>query len=653
LRRLLPICLSIAAFFSLLPARAHASAPDFPAPSADELSMKSEPKAPGAPAIVLYREEIFDNSAEEWSVYMRVKILTEAGRSWATIELPTDNVLKLEARTVQPDGTILPFTDKPYKKLITKGKHWQTYRSVITLPGVQVGSIVEFRARYKDYYEGADWDLQSDLFTKREAFGLYPYAGSQVSYSGMLPNGSKPFKGHNVAIGDHPAENRDSYSILLTDVPAFESEEAAPPAQWAALHVNLYYIVSPTIKNKDDYWRETNQGWSDGTDKFLKPDSTIRKAAEQLVSPSDTDRQKAEKIYREIMTFNNTSYTQPRSAKEEKALHYKKLVTPADNWKQRRGSDDYLTLLYISLARAAGLHAYAMRVSDRRNHIFSEELWSYRQMDDLIAIVTIDGKDVFLDPGALYCPFGQLAWFHSPSRGVRQSSNGVIFADTPYSDFTLNRRLRAADLKMAADGSITGTARFEFYGQQAMELKQNAAESDNPDLEKAFEDTMRELMPVDTKVKLEKITGLKDLDAPVIVQYTVDGPFATRNSRHIILPAAFFRHFDDNFDSSQRKQPIILPYAFQIKDSVNIQLPPGVTVEAMPKDLSLPFQQYAVFTSINADSGDMIKLKRTLTISNIFYQQNQYTALHDFFGAIRSANTEQAVLKVEKQIAAR
>jgi hypothetical protein len=73
----------------------------------------------------------------------------------------------------------------------------------------------------------------------------------------------------------------------------------------------------------------------------------------------------------------------------------------------------------------------------------------------------------------------------------------------------------------------------------------------------------------------------------------------------------------------------------------------------MPKDLSLPFQQYAVFTSINADSGDMIKLKRTLTISNIFYQQNQYTALHDFFGAIRSANTEQAVLKVEKQIAAR
>jgi hypothetical protein len=612
--------------------------------------MTSEPKAPGASAIMLYREEISDNVNAQFTEYVRIKILTDAGLSWATLEIPSSNFEKLEARTVQPDGTIVPFTGKPYKKLVKKGRGFTTYRSVITLPDVRVGSIVEFRVRIMDHEGGASWVLQGPLFIRREAFGIYYDPNWSIALTGVVPAGIKPVQGTKIQIGESPAQNRVSYSIVLTDIPAFEEEEAQPPEEWASWHLDLYY---PYAKTKEEYWKTADKTWSESVDKVVKPDSTIRNAAAQLVSPGDTPRQKAQKIYNAVMAMDNLSYTHARTAREDKALHLKTLVTLADNWKQKRGADDYLALLYISLARAAGLQAYAMRIVDRRYHIYTDNLWTFKQFDDIIVVVNLDGQDVYLDPGALYTPFGQLAWFHSPATGVRQGPNGTTsVVSTPYSDDQVNRRIRTANLKMAPDGSVTGTVRFEFSGQWATDLKQAAAEVDNPEVEKAFEDHMRDLMPVDAKVTLDKMTGLKDLEAPVIVTYSVEGPFATRSSKHMVMPAAFFRHFDDNFEPSVRTQPVLMHFAYRETDNVFIELPPGVTAEALPKDVTLPLKRYALFQSKNSQTGNTLKFTRTLAVGSIFYSLDDYADLHQFFGSVRAANVEQAVLKVEKQVAA-
>ncbi|MFM2289703.1 MAG: hypothetical protein RL684_2846, partial [Pseudomonadota bacterium] len=53
-----------------------------------ELAMTAEPKAPGAPAICLYRQvERFDNDGSE-KYYVRIKILAEAGRKYSDVEIP-------------------------------------------------------------------------------------------------------------------------------------------------------------------------------------------------------------------------------------------------------------------------------------------------------------------------------------------------------------------------------------------------------------------------------------------------------------------------------------------------------------------------------------------------------------------------------------
>ena len=58
--------------------------------SPEELKMTSEPLAPGAPAIILFRQVDRDDTGRtaHEDNYVRIKILTEEGRKYGDIEIP-------------------------------------------------------------------------------------------------------------------------------------------------------------------------------------------------------------------------------------------------------------------------------------------------------------------------------------------------------------------------------------------------------------------------------------------------------------------------------------------------------------------------------------------------------------------------------------
>ena len=115
---------------SLLPAlllsrRASRPRQQWTAPTPEELSMTSQPQVPGAAAVYLYREETTDDKLHMFSIYNRLKVLTERGKEYGNVELQYAHVSDgggftvedIQGRTIHPDGTIIPFTGKPYEKL--------------------------------------------------------------------------------------------------------------------------------------------------------------------------------------------------------------------------------------------------------------------------------------------------------------------------------------------------------------------------------------------------------------------------------------------------------------------------------------------------------------------------------------------------------
>jgi hypothetical protein len=206
------------------------AADGFPPVSSDELKVTSEPLAPGAPAIILYRQvdrKDLGRANTEYN-YVRIKILTEEGRKYANIEIPylrqQATISNIRARTIHPDGTILNFDGKSYDQMISKSKTQKVLAKTFTMPDVQVGSIVEYYFNYDlgdGYVYNSLWILSGELFTKKAAFSLRPYDRFPVQWSwpAGLPDGASPAK-----------QDADKVvRMTATNIPAFQTEDYMPP----------------------------------------------------------------------------------------------------------------------------------------------------------------------------------------------------------------------------------------------------------------------------------------------------------------------------------------------------------------------------------------------------------------------------------------
>src|ERR1700694_2275749 len=178
--------------FCMLAARTARAGVGFQPVLPDEIKMTSEPLAPGAPAIILYRQVDRDDNGytSHEDEYFRIKILTEEGRKHADVEIPflrgSQNVVNVKARTIRPDGSIADFGGQVFEKYLMKGKGIKYLAKTFTLPDVQVGSIIECSfttdlgaAMLFDSH----WILSDELFTKSAQFSLKPYKGTYQAFS--------------------------------------------------------------------------------------------------------------------------------------------------------------------------------------------------------------------------------------------------------------------------------------------------------------------------------------------------------------------------------------------------------------------------------------------------------------------------------------
>src|SRR6185437_5473290 len=194
--------------------------------------------------------------------------------------------------------------------------------------------------------------------------------------------------------------------------------------------------------------------------------SKIKEAVAGVVSPGDSEQVKAEKLYKAVQALENTDYTRAKNASEMKALKIKAAKHAEDTWKQKSGSSEDIAMLYLAMARASGLTAFAMKVVDRNRAIFDPSLMDTSQLDDTLVLVGIDGKGLLLDPGEKMCTFGEVSWTHSEAGGMRQSAQGAGFQTTPGQRYIDNTLERDGDVTLDANGGITGYFTFAMRGQR-------------------------------------------------------------------------------------------------------------------------------------------------------------------------------------------
>ena len=653
-----------------MPAAAHAANDSFRTPTKEELSMTELPGYPGASAVVLNREEEDRDDLHVMKRYERIKILTEKGKDLANVELKfvtslardyfdagdEKQITDIQGRTIHPDGRVIPFTGKPYLKVIEKTNGAKFQERVFTLPDVEVGSIIEYRyaIRIADtYVESPDWLIQGDLFVKQAHYVWYPTTEDLMSSSGALINSISwfPILPPGVKIENRELPGRAAngatarmYEVSVKDVPPFPKEEYMPPIASFSYRVLFNFTEYHSFA---DFWKQEGKHWSKPLDSFMEKDgSDLRDITAKVTEGAASPEDKLHKIYAAVEGLENTDFTRDHSEREDKIAGQHKVNSAAEAYKHGRGSSDQLTELFVAMAREAGLKAYVMGVVDRSRSMFVPSWLELRQLDDLVAIVNVGGKDVYFDPGSRYTPYGHLAWQHTYVDGLRQVDGGTDFARTPGETYKDNRRTRVANLKMDEKGEVSGKVDLGFYGSPAVEWRQRGLRGDEESLRHSLQVELEHMLPRSVEVKVNTIQNLTDYEKPLLVSYEVKGAVGTPTGKRLMVPADLFVAGEPaTFAHEKRDVAVYFPYAESVQDAQRITLPSNLAVEAVPDADKTPMTDLAAHSMAVESGANSFTTRRNLLLGTFVVLPNEYGALRTFYSTFEAKDHQSVVLK--------
>jgi len=614
-----------------------------------ELKMTSDPLAPGAPAIYLYRQVDRNDkltASSEYN-YLRIKILTEEGRKYANIEIPfvkeSFKVSGIRARTIHPDGSIVNFDGKVYENTIVKSKSEKYLAKTFSMPEATVGSIVEYSFNYDfgDYtLNNSQWILSEELYTKHAKFSLKPF-GEQgwrvvwVSPAGLPKN-------------TVPAKEDPDHVIRMeaNSIPAFQTEDYMPPENELKFRVTFIYHEGVPEMNPDKYWANFGKKQNGEVENFVNKRKAMEQAVAQIVSPNDTGMVKLQKIYARTQQIRNLSYEVSKTEQEQKREKLKEASNVEALWKNQYGYGEEITWLFLGLVRAVGIEAYPCLVSKRNEYFFNKGRLNSRELGTNVVLVKLDGKDLYLDPGAAFTPFGLLPWLESGVLGLKLDKDGGKWITTSLPDSDAARVEHKGDLKLLEDGSLEGKLTVMWTGLEGMWRRTEQRNQDETSRKKFLEDDVKESIALGSEVELASQPDWKNSEMPLSAEFTLKVPgFASSAGRKVLLPASLFSANEKHmFEHSDRVYPVYFQYPFKKVDDITIDLPLGWKVTTMPKPIDHDAKA-AEFKLNVEDQKGVLHIRRELRMDVTIAPKDAYPALRGFYQVVRTEDEQQIMLQ--------
>ncbi|MGC2718760.1 MAG: DUF3857 domain-containing protein [Candidatus Acidiferrales bacterium] len=641
----------------------HASAEDWlPVPPAD-LSMKDNPAEPGADAMILYRNSHVDArraaiDGQYVEEYIRIKIFTQHGADQESIVnlrywKNESQIKDIRARTIRPDGSIVGFDGQVFEKVVEGTSDSRELEKSFTLPQVSPGSIVEYmyRRTYKpDYVYAQTWTISERLFTRDAVFSIAPYSPR----SSMDP--TRYFRTTGLPAGALPQRQGNGTHVMeVHNLPGITEESLMPPARTLEARVEFFYRNAGQAANMtaEQFWNGVGQRWSGEIDKFANKKGALQQVISQTVAAGDTPEQKLRELYERTQKVPNLSYQDEKTKAERKVENIKPNENVEDVLKHNCGNDYQINMLFLGLARTAGFQANAVYIAMRDREVFIPGGQNVDALGTQLIWVRAGDAEYWLDPAALYYPFGLLPWNETESKGIRISKNGAEFVATPAvksGDATL---IRHAELNVSDDGSAGGTFEVEYTGLEAAMRRSYLHSEDDAGRKKNLETELKWSLPQGADVEVTQISDWDDTSKPLRVSGTLKiSTFGSAAGHRLLVPvSAFLTSYRDVFQHEKRVNAIRFEMRREEFDDVTLHAPAGYTMEALPPAKALKAGPSFSYEMEATQHGTVLETKRHFAISAISFPRDQYSALRSYILNVKSNDEAQVVLNGSAAVA--
>jgi len=285
-------------------------------------------------------------------------------------------------------------------------------------------------------------------------------------------------------------------------------------------------------------------------------------------------------------------------------------------------------------------------VTNRDGDLFQPAYLSLSQLDDLIAIVNVSGKEQFFDPGQRYCPYGHLAWKHTMAGGLRQTDGATSLGNTPSEPYTASRIQRVADLTMDEHGDVSGPVHVAWVGAPALRWRQLKLRGDITGLQQDLRSYMERILPGGAEVNITGIENLEDYEKPLIVNYAIKTAIASSAGKRMLVPGDIFTmNSKPSFPHATRDLPVYFEYPRMVQDAMRLKLPASLGIESLPATAKEQFQKFAAYSIDSTAAADSFTIHRTFALGEVIFATAEYPDLRSFYGKMETKDQEPVVLK--------
>lgn len=579
--------------------------------------LKAVPFAPGAPAVVLLnvvQTEWSEDGYQRHVVHRRVKLLTPEGvasHGSARFELTGDwRVKRVLARTILKDGTVVDGADGVAERTVGRARALQ-----VTFPRVAVGAIVDVVLEVAtDSLAYGPWFIQEGIPVLETRRVLVPPAGLKLRPVGFLlpPEAPEPqwftWRG------------RQAVSWTFRDVPALPDEPFQPPYQDVAWRI-VFEIESFSVPGAHaaigTTWEAVGAWAFERLREWSESGRVARHTAKEWAVASEDPRARAEAVLDRV--------------RDEVAVDFASALpfapSPDQVLAEKHGSSADVAGLAVAMLGAVGVDAQPALARPRSQGRVLGQVPVPSLFSDALVLVHLAGGDAWWSPSH-GLPLGILPLDHRGTQALPIARAGAALVELPDVTAAENAVRREARLTLLPEGVLRGDVTLRWVGLAAHDARRELGGLEDAGRDGLVQRLLGDLAPTLT-VEDPKVTGLDDARTDLVVEARVRlGGIATvEDGRIRFNPRIFSRVDPEPWSAESRAQVIDLGAPRDVRESVAVQLPEGVTDVTLPPGARMdagPVGRYEC--GFEAD-GRTLRMERTVVLEQAAFPPSAWRPL--------------------------
>ncbi|MEG0994120.1 MAG: DUF3857 domain-containing protein [Bacteroidales bacterium] len=635
----------------------------------EELTLTSHPSDSTAEAMYIFRNckmnyVYNDGFAIHYNIEIKVKVFNDAGKQYADITMPlykNESVVNLSGTTYNLENGSVVKTKLDKQYIFEEEINKNLRKKKFSMPAVKAGSVFEYKYTLRsEDVSPHKWMMQFSIpLQSSEVIFIFPqYYIFNIETRGaqIKSNHSETTSTYHLVSTKGSATPHTCHAICgeytAKDVPALKDEV---PYLWYPddYKVQTIFELRATQFPKSGY-RPYASDWETIDNRLLESDyfgkflNITNPYAEEIALLNLSEMSKMDKI-NIIFAFvkGRIKWNQQYRLGSESV---RKAV------KEGTGSNAEINFVLMAALRDAGIVTLPVAIRSRERGMLPTTIPTISSLNTFLLYTEEDGKGCYFDGSMDKC------WMNALPPNLRVDRGRILSLDTKLTDknhllaqslMLQNIKDRWVNLQVISEPSITYQMVANLSADHKVNVKCRSYHSDILGLS-LWKDLANKKDSMAYIEKFEKDHNIKVSDYTYHVENTkVNSSFSfvkevdmKTDSLIFINPHLLIHLSENRFKQEKRQLPVEYPVPITYNKTMMLTIPNGYEVESLPESLRLSMLDKGCECTYSIQHiGDQIILSYKYKENKIFFAQELYEEMKNYYGVLTDKNNQMIVLR--------